>query len=78
MHAQNAHLEWSDDMASFYPLLTLVSMVVFAWLGRRMAPARGHSRLAWGIGVALLPPAPLVLWILRPIAAKDAGETPKD
>ena len=64
-------------MAAFYPLLTLVSMVLFAWLGRRMAKSRNRNGLAWGIGGALVPPVLLALLLLRPLAAEaatDVGE----
>ncbi len=58
-------------MPVYYPFLTLVSIVIFVWLGRRMALARNRNGLAWGIGGALLPPVLLVLWRLRPLTTEE-------
>ena len=59
-------------MPAYYPFLTLVSIVAFAWLGRHLAKARNRNGLAWGIGGAVLPPALIVLWFLRPLTAEEA------
>ena len=64
-------------MAEFYPVLTLISVVVFVWLGRHMAASRNRNTLGWGIAGGLLPPTLLVLWMLKPrtkaeIAAEEA------
>ena len=61
-------------MDAFYPLLTLISMVLFAWLGRRMAKSRNRNGLAWGIGGALVPPVLLALLVLRPLTVEEADE----
>ena len=64
-------------MQAFYPILTLISVVVFLWLGGRMAGARNRNRLGWAIAGGLLPPVLLVLLMLKPrtkaeIAADEA------
>jgi len=59
-------------MPAYYPFLTLVSIVVFALLGRHLAKARNRNGLAWGIGGAVLPPVLAVLWFLRPLTAEEA------
>jgi hypothetical protein len=64
-------------MEAFYPLLTLVSVVLFVWLGRRMAIHRNRNGIGWGIAGGLLPPALLVLLMLKPrtkaeVAADEA------
>jgi hypothetical protein len=59
-------------MPAYYPLLTLISIIAFFWLGRRMALARNRNGLAWGIGGALLPPALLALLMLRPLTREEA------
>lgn len=68
-------------MSSFYPLLTLISIVVFGWLGRHLAVKRNRNGLIWGIGGALFPPTLLLLFALPPLNAEDGedgdiGETP--
>jgi hypothetical protein len=62
------------DLSKFYPLLTLISIVLFVWLGRRMALDRNRNGLAWGIGGALLPPVLLVLLMLRPLPPAETAE----
>lgn len=61
------------NLATFYPLLTLVSIGLFAWLGRRLALARNRNGLLWAIGAALLPPV-LVILLLLPAAAPHIDE----
>ena len=61
-------------MTVIYPLLTLVSIGVFAWLGRRMALTRRRSPWVWGILAALLPPLLLILWRLRPLSPEEVEE----
>ncbi len=61
-------------MTVIYPLLTLVSIVVFGWLGWRMALTRRRGPWTWGILGAVLPPLLLVLWRLRPRSADEAKE----
>lgn len=61
-------------MAPYYPLLTLLSVVFFAWLGRHLAIKRNRSGLLWGVGAALLPPVLLVLVLLKPLEADDEDE----
>jgi hypothetical protein len=61
-------------MATFYPLLTLVSIALFGWLGWRMAKSRYRNGLVWAIGGAVVPPALLVLLLLRSRAAEEADE----
>ncbi len=63
-------------MTSFYPMISLISMIVFAWLGRRMAIARRRNSLGWGLAGALFPPLLLILKFLseRPVDADTGGE----
>ncbi len=61
-------------MQAFYPLLTLFSIVLFVWLGRRLAAARHRNRMAWGLAGAALPPVLLVLLLLRPLTPEEADE----
>jgi len=61
-------------MPVFYPLLTLFSLVLFAWLGRKLAMARNRNRMAWGLAGALLPPLLLILLMLRPLTVEEADE----
>jgi len=58
-------------MPAFYPLLTLISIVVFVWLARRMALARHRNVLGWGVAAALLPPLLIILYALKPVAPED-------
>ena len=60
-------------MQTFYPLLTLVSVVLFVWLGRRMANARNRNPLGWAIAGGLLPPVLLVLLMLKPRTKAEAA-----
>ena len=66
-------------MQAFYPLLSLISVVVFVWLGRRMAISRNRNKFGWAIAGGLMPPALLVLLMLKPRtkaeAAADEAET---
>jgi hypothetical protein len=54
-------------MPAFYPLLTLISIVVFAWLARRLALARNRNVWGWAVAGALLPPTLLILYALKPV-----------
>jgi hypothetical protein len=56
-------------MAAFYPLLTLISIIVFVWLARRLAMARNRNVIGWSVAGALLPPVLIVLYALKPLAA---------
>jgi hypothetical protein len=60
-----------NAMSSFYPLLTLISIVVFGWLGRHLALKRNRNGLIWGVGGALLPPVLLLLFVLPAAKAED-------
>jgi len=60
-------------MQAFYPLLTLISVVVFVWLGRRMAIGRNRNKLGWGIAGGLLPPSLLILLMLKPRTKAEAA-----
>lgn len=61
-------------MQPYYPLLTLLSIVIFVWLGRRMAGARHRNRMAWGLAGAVLPPLLLILLMLRPLTPEESDE----
>ena len=43
-------------MANFYPLLTLISVVVFAGLGWFLARKRNRNGILWAVLGAILPP----------------------
>ena len=60
-----------DTMATYYPMLTLISIIAFAWLGHRLAKARNRNGVAWGFAAAMLPPALAILLLLRPLADDD-------
>ena len=60
-------------MQEFYPILTLVSVLVFVWLGRRMAASRNRNKLGWGVAGGLLPPTLLVLLMLKPRTAAEVA-----
>ena len=61
-------------MAAFYPLLTLISIVVFVWLARRLALGRNRNVIGWGLIGAILPPALIILYMLKPLAPEDDGD----
>jgi len=61
-------------MAAFYPLLTLISIVVFVWLARRLALGRNRNVIGWGLVGAILPPALIILYVLKPLAPEDDGD----
>ena len=61
-------------MQAFYPLLTLFSIVLFVWLGRRMAATRHRNRMAWGLAAAVLPPLLVILYFMRPLTPDEADE----
>jgi len=61
-------------MAAFYPLLTLISIVVFVWLARRLALGRNRNVIGWGLLGAILPPALIILYVLKPLAPEDDGD----
>ena len=61
-------------MAAFYPLLTLISIVVFVWLARRLALCRNRNVIGWGLVGAILPPALIILYVLKPLAPEDDGD----
>jgi hypothetical protein len=61
-------------MPAFYPLLTLISIIVFVWLARRLALARNRSVMGWGLAGAVLPPSLLILYALKPLASEAEEE----
>lgn len=62
-------------MAAFYPLLTLISIIVFVWLARRLAMGRNRNVIGWGVAGAVFPPLLIILYVLKPLAAEDdAGD----
>ncbi|MCC6915003.1 MAG: hypothetical protein IT566_14985 [Rhodospirillaceae bacterium] len=63
-------------MPAFYPLLTLISIVVFVGLARHMALARNRNVLGWVVAGALLPPLLIILYVLKP--APPEAETEDD
>lgn len=65
-------------MQAFYPLLSLISIVVFTWLGHRMARHRNRNVWGWAVIGALLPPVLLILWVLKPLPAAEEPEADAD
>jgi hypothetical protein len=63
-----------SHMEAFYPLLTLISIVVFVWLGRRLALARNRNAWGWALAGAVLPPLLLILLVLKPLAPEDNAD----
>lgn len=64
-------------MPAFYPLLTLISIIVFVWLARRLALTRNRNVVGWSVAGAILPPVLVILYALKPLAAEagdDEGE----
>jgi len=61
-------------MQPYYPVLTLLSIVVFVWLGRRLAAGRHRNRMAWGLAGAALPPLLITLYFMRPLTPEEAGD----
>jgi hypothetical protein len=63
-------------MEKFYPLITVLSMVVFGWLGWRLGIGRNRNPQVWMAAGALLPPLLLVLVYLGPLTgdADDAAD----
>jgi hypothetical protein len=58
-------------MTAFYPLLTLISIIVFVWLARRLAIGRNRNVIGWSVAGALLPPLLVILYALKPLAADE-------
>ena len=58
-------------MAAFYPLLTLISIIVFVWVARRLAIGRNRNVIGWSVAGALLPPLLVILYALKPLAADE-------
>jgi hypothetical protein len=53
----------------------LISIIVFVWLGRRLAVARNRNVIGWSVAGAVLPPLLVILYALKPLAADpDADE----
>ncbi len=61
-------------MTAFYPLLTLISIIVFVWLARRLARARNRNVIGCSVAGAILPPVLLVLYALKPVAPEPSED----
>ena len=61
-------------MPAFYPLLTLISIVVFVWLGRKLALTRNCNVWGWALAAAVLPPVLIVLFLMKPLAPDSDEE----
>ena len=51
-----------------YPLLSLASIMFFAWLGHFLADRRNRRAVGWGVAGAILPPLLIILFFLKPLA----------
>ncbi len=51
-------------MLELYFLLTLASVILFAWLGRIMARRKNRSVSGWAVAAAIFPPVVLILLFL--------------
>jgi hypothetical protein len=64
-------------LTTFYPLLTLVSIAIFGFLGWYLGRKRNRNALLWLVMGAFLPPVLIVLLLLEPLdaaAGADEGE----
>jgi len=59
-------------LTSFYPLLTLISIVVFAGLGWFLAGKSNRNSALWLVLGAFFPPLLLILFFMKP--AEPDGE----
>lgn len=65
-------------MSAFYPLLTLISIALFAWLARRLALARNRNVWGWALVGAVLPPAIFILYALAPLEPEEPVDDAAD
>ncbi len=63
-----------NALETYYPLLTLVSVVVFGGLGWFLARKRNANSILWAVIGALLPPLLLIMFFLKPRAAEPEME----
>jgi hypothetical protein len=63
-------------LTSFYPLLTLISIVIFAGLGWFLAGKRNRNGVLWLVLGAFFPPLLLILFFMKP--AEPDGEEDDD
>ena len=61
-------------LSTFYPLLTLISIVVFAFLGWFLAGKRNRNVILWLVLGAVLPPLLIVLFFLKPAVAPEPSD----
>ena len=58
-------------LSTFYPLLTLISIVVFGFVGWVLARKRNRNAFLWPVLGALLPPLLLILFFMKPAAEEE-------
>jgi len=64
-------------LTTFYPLLTLLSIAIFGFLGWYLGRKRNRNAILWAVGGAFLPPLLIILLFLKPADATpnaDEGE----
>lgn len=61
-------------MTSFYPLLTLISIVIFAGLGWFLAGKRNRNGVLWLVLGAFFPPLLLILFFMKPAEPEPEGD----
>jgi len=60
-------------MEAFHPILTIVSMVSFAWLGYWLAGKRRRNRVGWALAGAVFPLLLIILYFLSTRSAAEAA-----
>ncbi|MEQ9449840.1 MAG: hypothetical protein RLN70_13205 [Rhodospirillaceae bacterium] len=60
-------------MAGFYPLLSLLSRVVFAWFGYVVAAKRHRNKVGCAIAGAVFPPLLLIVAFMSPLKRDDVA-----
>lgn len=61
-------------LSTFYPLLTLISIVVFAFVGWVLARKRYRNAILWPVLGALLPPLLIILFFMKPAVEAEPSD----